>query len=132
MCCSISEIPTEHLQLQKIRAAVEKIEGGKTFKTAPINCASLNDNPIVAAVSGKRIKVYVIVFIATGTVNAKWRSAANDLTGDKNFQAREGYALAVNPPAILLQTAAGEALNLNLSAAVAVDGWIAYWDDDGS
>jgi hypothetical protein len=111
---------------------VEKIEGGKTFKTTPISCALSGNNVIVAAVSGKRIKVYVIVFISTGTVNAKWCSASTDLTGDKNFQAREGYTLAVNPPAILLQTVAGETLNLNLSAAVAVDGWIAYWDDDAT
>lgn len=104
----------------------------KTFKTAPINCGSSGANEIVAAVSGKRIKVYAIVFIATGTVTAKWQSDTADLTGDKSFQAREGYAVAVNPPAFLLGTEAGKKLNLYLSAAVAVDGWVAYWDDDAT
>jgi len=103
-----------------------------TYKTAKIDCAASGDNEIVAAVSGKKIKVYAIIFVSTGTVNVKWRSSTTDLTGDKNFQAREGYVAAVNPPAFLLSTAAEEALNLNLSAAVAVDGWVAYWDDDAS
>jgi len=49
-----------------------------------------------------------------------------------NFRAREGYAPSVTPPAILLETAAGEALILNLSAAVGCDGWVCYWDDDAS
>jgi len=126
----LTEIPTEHLQLQKIREALGG--GAKTLKTAKIDHATIGNNVIVSAVSGKKIKVYAIILVATGTVNVKWCSATTDLTGDKNFQAREGYVATVNPPALLLQTAVSEALNLNLSAAVAVDGWIAYWDDDAT
>lgn len=102
-----------------------------TFKTADINDAASGDNTIVAAVTGKRIKVYAVFLNATGTVNCKWKDGAStDLTGDMNFQAREGYTGDVDPPAFLLATSAGNALVLNLSAAVAVDGWVAYWDDD--
>ena len=104
----------------------------KTYQTEPISDANSGDNTILSAVSGLRIKVYAIHFNVTGTVNMKWLSGSTDLTGDMNFQAREGYTAAVNPPAILLQTAAGEALILNLSGAVAVDGWIAYWADDAT
>ena len=69
----------------------------------------------------------------TAAVNAKWKDGAStDLTGDNNLGIREGYAPSVTPPAFLLETSAGNALILNLSAAVAVDGWVAYWDDDGS
>lgn len=103
----------------------------RTFKTASIDVAASGDNTIVAAVTSNRIKVHAVVFIATGTVNVRWKDgAATNLTGDMNFQAREGYALAVTPPSWILATTAGTALILNLSAAIAVDGWVSYWDDD--
>jgi hypothetical protein len=44
----------------------------------------------------------------------------------------DGYAQAVSPPSFLLETVAGEELNLNLSGAVAVDGYISYWDSDST
>lgn len=105
----------------------------RSYKSAAINVAGNGDNTIVAAVGGKRIKVFAIVLNVTGTVNAKWKDgAAADLTGDMNFQAREGYAINVVPPAFVLGTTAGNALILNLSGAIAVDGWVAYWDDDAA
>lgn len=114
-----------------------KTSGGpqqlRSLKTLDINDAASGDNTIVALVSGKKIKVYCIVLNVVGTVNLTWKSGAStSLTGDMNFQAREGYAVAVDPPAFLLETAAGEALVLNLSAAIAVDGWVSYWDDDAA
>lgn len=103
----------------------------KTLKTASINVAGSGDNTIIALVAGRRLKVHMVVLNSTGTVNAKWKDgAAADLTGDMNFQAREGYTVAVTPPGWILATSAGNALILNLSAAIAVDGWVAYWDDD--
>ncbi len=75
---------------------------------------------------------YAIHFNVVGSVNVIWKSGATELTGDMNFQAREGYTNAVTPPAFLIATAAGEALNLNLSANIAVDGWISYWTDDAT
>ncbi len=72
-----------------------------------------------------------MVFNVSAAVNAKWKDGASiDLSGDMNHGIREGYAPSVTPPAFLLETSAGNALILNLSAAIAVDGWIAYWDDD--
>jgi hypothetical protein len=103
----------------------------RALKTETISDATSGDNTIVALVTGKRIKVYAIVLIVEGTVNITFKSGAStSLTGQMNFQAREGFTLAVAPPAFLLQTAAGEAFVMNLSAAIQVDGWIAYWDDD--
>lgn len=105
----------------------------KTLKTAKIDHGSSGNNEIVAAVAGKKIKVYAIVLVVSDAVNCKWCSATTDLTGAMNFSSQgEGYSHAVQPPAFLLETAAGEALNLNLSAAVAVDGYVAYWDDDAT
>jgi len=115
----------------KTMPTVTTVGETKTFKTAKIDHATAGDNAIVAAVAGKRVKVYGIVLVVSAAVNCKWRSAVTDLTGDMNFGGKgEGYAQAVQPPAFLLATAAGEALNLNLSAAVAVDGHVSYWDND--
>jgi len=103
----------------------------RSIKTETINDAASGDNTLVALVTGKRIKVFAIVLISEGTVNVTFKSGAStSLTGAMNFQAREGFTIAVSPPAFVLQTAAGEAFVMNLSAAVQVDGWIAYWDDD--
>ena len=103
-----------------------------TYKTASISFAASGDNQVVAAVATKRIKVYAIVVNFVGTVSAKWRSATTDLTGAMDFQAREGFIQSLQPPAFLLQTTAGEALNLNLSGAIGARGWVAYWDDDAT
>jgi len=104
----------------------------RQLKTADINDAASGDNTIVAAVTAKRIRVAKIVLNVVGTVNAYWRDgvAGTQLTGDMNFQAREGYVAEATQPDFLLQTTAGNALVLNLSAAIAVDGWVTYWDDD--
>ena len=116
---------------QKLDAIFQ--QKNKTFKTAKIDHATLSANAIVPTVSGKKIKVYAIVLVVSAAVNCKWQSATNDLSGDMNFGGKgEGYAQAVQPPAFLFATNVGEALNLNLSAGVAVDGIIAYWDDDAT
>ena len=105
----------------------------KTLRTAKIDHATLGDNTIVFAVLGKRIKVYAVTLVVTAAVNVIWKSGATALSGDMNFGTKgEGYAQALSPPAFLMATVAGEALILNLSAAVAVDGIVSYWDDDSS
>lgn len=105
----------------------------RSLKIETLSDAASGDNTIVALVSGKRIKVYAVVLIARGTVNVTFKSGAStSLTGAMQFQAREGFTVAVAPPAFVLATAAGEAFVMNLSAAVQVDGWVAYWDDDSA
>lgn len=102
----------------------------KNFTCVPISCNTSGDNQIVPAFQGRRIKVYAIAINFAGTVSAKWRSDTTDLTGALSFQAREGYTINVQPPAFILETEVGEALNLNLSATVYAYGWLCYWDDD--
>lgn len=106
-------------------------DANRSYKSAKIQASTSGDNTIVTGVSTKLIKVHAIVLNATGTVNVKFKDGAStDLTGAMNFQAREGYTINVTPPAFLLATSAGNALVLNLSAAVEVDGFLSYWDDD--
>jgi hypothetical protein len=102
------------------------------MKFAVISASSSGDNAIVAAVTGKKIRVTSYVLSFSGSVNAKWRSGTTDLSGllygaaaavvecgptDSDLRGqRPGH----------LETARGEALNLNLSGATAVGGHLTY------
>ena len=81
---------------------------------------------IVAAVTGKKIRVIAGKLSFSGTVNAKWQSSTtSDLTG-----LTYGVANTLDPyqfnPGGHFETVAGELLNLNLSAGVAVGGYVDY------
>jgi len=92
---------------------------------APINASASGDNTIVAAISGKRIRVVNYFMIAANAVNATWKSGSSaSLSGALPLVANVG---GVCPEAVLgwLITTAGEALVLNLSGAVLVAGHIA-------
>ena len=103
---------------------------GYEMKSAVINCAASGDNTIVAAVSGKKIAVYAILLTANGTVNVRFEDGAGGTakTGVVELQAREGYAIAVSPPAYLFIGTANTLLNLELSAAIGVDGFVSYME----
>lgn len=75
--------------------------------------------------SGKRIRVVSYVIVASGAVNAQFRSGANtNLTGAMRLV--EAGGVSAHFDGGLFQTAVGEALNLNLSAAVQVSGHLTY------
>lgn len=96
-----------------------------SIKFASVSASASGDNLIVAAETGKRIRVINYCIISAGTVNAKWRSNTTDKSGAFPLVANVG---AVCPEADLgwLVTEVGEALNLNLSGAVLVAGHLAY------
>jgi hypothetical protein len=96
-----------------------------TPKFAKIQASSSGDNAIVAGVSGKKIRVLNWAFSANGTVAVKWRSNTTDVTGPR-YLIQYASAGRSGGPNGVMETAAGEALNLNLSAAVAVGGELAY------
>lgn len=84
---------------------------------------------MVAAVPGKKIRVKHYTLSAAGAVNAKWRSGTStDLSGLIYLAAAGSSADAggVAPPEGVFETAAGQALTLDLSAAVAVGGHLTY------
>jgi hypothetical protein len=100
------------------------------IKTAKIDHAASGDNTIIPAVSNKTLKIFALTFVVSGAVNVKFKRGTTDLTGDLNFASKgQGVFSAINPPAFLMQTAAGEAFIMNLSAAVAVDGFVSYWEE---
>lgn len=98
-----------------------------TPKFAAVAAASSGNNTIVAAVTSKKIRVLAAKLSFSGTVNAKWQSGAGgtDLTGLTYGVANVVDSYAFNPLGHF-ETASGVLLNLNLSGAVAVGGYVVY------
>jgi len=98
-----------------------------TPKFAIIDAASSGDNTLVAAVASKKIRVVSAFLVSAGTVNVRFESGASGtaLTGQMNLVANTGFALPFNP-AGWFQTGTNTLLNLELSAAISVDGCLTY------
>ena len=98
-----------------------------TPKFAKIDAAASGDNTIVALVSGKKIRVLGGLLVAAGDVNVRFESGAagTALTGQMNLTTNSGFAIPFNPLGNF-ESASGVLLNLELSAAISVDGWLTY------
>ena len=117
-------------------APVDVVKGVAVFnnetpKFAVIDASSSGDNTIVAAVSGKKIRVVSGILVSGGTVNVRFESGAagTALTGQMNLVANTGFIIPFVPIGNF-ETATNTLLNLELSAGVAVDGWITYVEVD--
>lgn len=89
---------------------------------------------VVAAVTGKRIKVIAYELIANGETAVKFTSGgANDIGGStlwylmQNSGVTKPITLINQQPVVYMQTAAGASLSINLSAAQSVSGSILYY-----
>lgn len=89
------------------------------------NPAGLGSNAVVAAVTGKKIRVLSAVIISASANSIKFLTAAADLSALFAFAANGGLVLDFNEHG-WFETNAGEALNINLSAAAAVGVSIQY------
>lgn len=105
------------------------LSGGSTILFAPISASSSGDNAVVAGVTSKKIKVLSVALVSSGTVSVKWRSNTTDLSGAMPLVANSGFVLPASSPGQgnYFETVAGQALNINLSGAVAVSGHISYY-----
>lgn len=92
---------------------------------AKIAASSSGDNTIVAAVTDNKIRVLRWGLTANGDVDLKWKSDSTDITGVRPLTKFASAGGAYCPVGVF-QTAKGEALKLNLSAAVAVGGELTY------
>jgi len=101
--------------------------GYLTPKFSTIIASASGATTIVALVASKRIRVLSLQLLANAAVNIKWQShvTPTDLTGLAYMAANGGYVLGYNPKG-WFQTVAGEALDINLSGAVAVGGSLTY------
>jgi hypothetical protein len=98
-----------------------------TPKFAIITASSSGATTVVAAVTGKKIRVLRWRVSANGSVNIKWQSHVTPTDksglsyGTQYKDCGGGYC-----PVGHFETVSGEALDINLSAAVAVSGELTY------
>lgn len=106
-----------------------KLPGGTQaqVKYAKIDAAGSGNNTIVAAVSGKKIRVISMFYMAAGTVTVRFESGADGtaLTGQMEHSAQTGAVLPPNEDG-WFETASGSLLNMELSGAVSIDGAVTY------
>jgi len=87
------------------------------------------DNTVVAAVTGKKIRVTRFELSASAAANVKWRTGSTDITGlfyltTTSPVARSSATVDAND--FLFETVAGAALVLNSSTAGPVGGFVNY------
>ena len=98
----------------------------RTVKYAtPLNATASGDTAIVAAVVGRKIRVLAYAFHSLLGVAVHLRSATTPISATVNLGATGGH---VRPEGLhgWGETVAGQALNVNLSAAVAVGVDVVY------
>lgn len=94
---------------------------------AAISAASSGNNEIVAAVAGKKIVVLNYNYLTDGAVTVTWKSASTAISGAQAWTAAaQGETITSANGDGLMETVAGEALNLTLGGAVGVRGRLTY------
>lgn len=98
-----------------------------TVKYAVIDEAGSGDNELVALVASKKIRVLSAFLISAGTVTAKFQTSTAGAykSGPLPLIANSGFTLPWNPGG-WFETVAGDSLNLELSLAIAVGGFLSY------
>lgn len=98
-----------------------------TPKFAVISASSSGDNTIVTGVASKKIRVLAFRVNGSAAVNWKFQSSTGgDITGLFYCVSGGQGEIGAFSPVGLFQTVAGEDLQLNLSGAVAVGGYVVY------
>ena len=97
---------------------------------AAINFATAITSEIVAAVSGKKIKVANIMLTVAGETNLTFKSDSDSISGPLDFGGTDEprgmvHSLSDYP----LETAEGEAFGLASSLAVQVSGYVTYYTE---
>lgn len=100
------------------------------MKAVAISTSASGDTELLPAATGWKYQVHGYVFCVGGNVNVKFKSGSTDLTGAMPQTTGGGVSYAMIPAyeaeAFAFETASGEALNINLSAAVSVAGHLTY------
>lgn len=95
------------------------------IKRTFLNASSLGSTLVVAGAGDSRIRVFSVATVAAGAVSVKFQSAATDISATFALAANGGFILPFNEHG-WFETAPGESLNFNLSAAVATGVSIQY------
>jgi hypothetical protein len=101
------------------------------YKSAAINLNATGT--VVAAVPGKRIKVFAIKLVMSAASSVNFRDgAATLIEGPQPLAINSGYIECVNPPAFLFGTSKGNSLDLVISGGGSALGRVSYWDEDAT
>ncbi len=99
------------------------------LKTAHVNLAAsasaFGATTLVASPGAARIRVLQVAMVATAATTVKFQSNATDISAGWPLGANGGLVLPFNEHG-WFETAVGESLNINLSAATAVGIQIQY------
>ena len=112
-----------------------KTQSSAPIKYAAIAAATSGANTLLAAVSGKRIRVLALMIVAGAAGNIYFTSAAagavifGGSTNKINLPANGGFVLPFNP-AGWFETVADELLNLNASSTGPFSGGLVYQELD--
>ena len=98
-----------------------------TPKFRALSASALGTNTVVATVSARKIRVVQWIATTVAANNFKWQShGGTDLTGLFYSSGAGGGAGGAYNPLGHFETAAGEALDINLSVATTVGGSLVY------
>lgn len=96
------------------------------YKHAWVDVSSSGNNEVIAAIANMKIKVLGVVVVSASANTIYFKSATTQISGSKALAANGGFTLPVSPDAPWMETAVGEALNIQLSAAAQVGVTIVY------
>jgi len=91
---------------------------------AMINATAAGDTQIVPAVTDMRIRVVAYLVTSSASIVIRFRSGTNDITGALRIPTNGNLAQAYDGG--LFQTNVNQPLNINLSAAATVGGYVVY------
>jgi hypothetical protein len=99
----------------------------KALTNASVSISSSGDNTVVSGTSSQTVRVYKLVLIAAGGVAVTIKDGAStSLTGAMPLAANGAMAIDFNEGEPAFVTSSGNGFVVNLSAAVAVTGFVQY------
>ncbi len=111
------------------QAVEASIFGRYPVKQQVIDTTGIITEDLVAAVSSKSIRVISLLFTVNGPTNIRFLSAAANISGLIEFADSGGMTIAVKTGVFWTQV--GDALRLNVDAAVLMSGVLTYIEVDG-
>ncbi|MBA7478660.1 hypothetical protein ES707_14088 [subsurface metagenome] len=100
----------------------------KTLEYAPIDIATLGDNPVIAATANKKTHVINLVFTVGANVNIVLKSGTSEMSGPLDFGGTGEPRGAVIPLGLgPLVCGTNEPFIMNLDAAIQVSGFATFY-----
>lgn len=108
-----------------------QIQGtSQTVSKAVIDFATAATHEIVAAVTGKKIKIVNIMFTVAGETNLTFKSGTTAMSGAMDFGGTdEPRGMVHHFGDFPLETTSGEAFQITSSGAVQVSGYVTYYTE---